>query len=540
MKGSFHIPKRFYALILSLLLLLGAVQGISVLAEDKNSHLAATESHDPSIPASGGSVNVNETTYFSFIPGKTGLWTFQTSGKGDGDPYLWLYDANGYLIIENDDGAGDLDAFISIYLIEGTQYTVQAGFYGDGCGSYTLWVAEAPLTMLPGTGGSVIVYEQAYFSFIPDSTGIWTIDAVKYEYCDPLLWLYDAYGQLIAVNGYEAYGYFEPVSIRLDQGEQYIIRAGFNNAGFGSYTVQITGIPLAILPGTGGSAQVNRLTYYSITPDSTGIWTFRTSGNGYSDPYLSLYDAYGQYITGDDDGAGGLNALITAYMAEGEQYLILAGYYGADSGNYTLEAARMPISALPAVNGSVTVEGGSYFSFMPERTGLWSFQTFENGDSDPYLRLYDAYGQLIAEDDDGAEGLNAFISAYLAEGMQYVISAGFFGYGAGSYTLRATEETMPAIADSGGILYVDRQAYYSFTPGSSGLWAFTTSNNKNCDPYLCLYDGNGLLICEDDDGAGELNAFILWYLEEGAQYVVRAGFLGNDSGSYVLQVINEN
>ena len=53
------------------------------------------------------------------------------------------------MLMEDDDGAGGSDARITIELQAGVSYTIHAGFYGGGTGSYTLTV-----TPQSGSGGS--------------------------------------------------------------------------------------------------------------------------------------------------------------------------------------------------------------------------------------------------------------------------------------------------------------------------------------------------------------------------------------------------
>ena len=54
----------------------------------------------------------------------------------------------------------------------------------------------------------------------------------------------------------------------------------------------------------------------------------------------------------------------------------------------------------------VSVEDGAsvWFRFIPEETGNYKFYSFDKESGDPYANLYDAEGNYLRDDDDGATG----------------------------------------------------------------------------------------------------------------------------------------
>ena len=62
---------------------------------------------------------------------------------------------------------------------------------------------------------------------------------------------------------------------------------------------------------------------------------------------------------------------------------------------------------------------------------------------DPYLRLTDASGKKLAEDDDSGGGLNARIVYRAAQAGTYRIHATSFNQGAGAFTLTVREQATP-------------------------------------------------------------------------------------------------
>ena len=69
--------------------------------------------------------------------------------------------------------------------------------------------------------------------------------------------------------------------------------------------------------------------------------------------------------------------------------------------------------------------------------------------SDPYLRLYDASGTLVAQDDDSGSGLNSRLTVTVAAAGTYYLEAGSYEASrAGAYSLKMTDAvyTIPQIA----------------------------------------------------------------------------------------------
>lgn len=91
--------------------------------------------------------NVEEKTYmmFKFVPQTTGHYNIFTSAHS-GDPYLYLFDADGNKLTEDDDGwnEGDYDSLIRIYLYaDKTYYIAVQGYRGNNAVYGTLNVTPA-------------------------------------------------------------------------------------------------------------------------------------------------------------------------------------------------------------------------------------------------------------------------------------------------------------------------------------------------------------------------------------------------------------
>ena len=307
------------------------------------------------------------------------------------------------------------------------------------------------------------------------------------------------------------------------------------------------------LSGNGGEIRVTGATEYKFTPNSTGLWEFSTSENGGSDPYLELYDSFGDILMENDDGAGDYNALILYDLDEGFEYTINVGFYEDDRGDASclltvkfVDAYTEPTSAydaLPSSGGEVRVNGMTEYDFTPDRTGYWEFRTSANGDSDPTLLIFETDYTIIDSDDDSGEDGNALLNVRLEAGKTYYVIAGFYSDPA-SYTLTVkfvgdtSVNLTPddSIESFGGMYGVYMDTLFKFIPNETGIWELRTFDNVECDPYLVFYNSTGDVISEDDEGGGKNNALVTVYIQGGETYYVKAGLHGGSGGGYLLKV----
>ena len=406
---------------------------------------------------------------------------------------------------------------------------------------------EAPVTpVLPSTGalrgggGEIRINRSDEIEFTPDTSGGWVISTSNNGGSDPYLELYDSRGNYLAYDDDSGGDYNALMIVILNAGETYTIHAGFYNSGEGTYMLNVAPAPM-ILAG-GDTLRVDVTTRFVFIPRESGMWEFSTSDNRSADPFLEIYDEDGNYMAYDDDSGGNYNALINVYMSAGSTYIIKAGFVGGEGYDaYTLNVRPAPESvATPGTTGYIPGEGGLFivedqveFTFTPYESGIWTFFTTDNGYEDPYLEIYNEFG-LIAEDDDSGEDYNAFIVAYLDEGVTYRVVARLYGYGSGSFNLHVK---MALWLGSTDITFnVTEPTTFVFVPEKTGIWDISTANNYGCDPFLHFYDVYGELMAYDDDSGGMLNAYLSVYLEEWEVYFIFAGFYEGGSGSYDVVV----
>jgi len=417
------------------------------------------------IPGEGGTVELEWwNDRLSFTPNTTGLWAFDLSYIEFieiTDPFwnniAWVY------FWDSDYHEG----VFTVHLVESVEYrlNLQSSWHADYY-AITVSLSDVPIpwfpidvfaeygfhidlnanfVQIPGSGGELSVQDTAGFSFVPDYTGAWSF-ATSGTGSDIILILSDehvsffAYGDWWSDNG---------ITMYLSEDARYFIwvleEAAWDYlplySGSFTLTVSPTSVEIgggatsassqlpAISPG-GGIQEVSWDNFgFSFTPATTGTWTIQAGP--YVD-HLEISDAsHSFWIAANRDG------VITVDLAAGVEYFIYAELWWW--GDHTCSIFVTQHYVINHFNSDAAttrhVIRESEFNFIPDQTGMWVIRTFANGNSDPLLQLLDIQGNVIAEDDDGSDGLNAIIKMELTAGQVYTIRAGFFAGSTGRYQL---------------------------------------------------------------------------------------------------------
>lgn len=150
---------------------------------------------------------------------------------------------------------------------------------------------------------------------------------------------------------------------------------------------------------------------------------------GFALPWGNLRWGDGARQPANDLGGHPLSSLVRAAYVEGADapagrstpYLISTGdsFRGSIGAAYDQDWIRIVIHAGQTVRINLDGSGAGALA-------------------DPYLRLYDANGNLVASDDDSGPGLNSMLEYYSGAGGNFYISAGAYSSGTGAYTVSAT------------------------------------------------------------------------------------------------------
>ncbi|NBB52763.1 peptidase [Rhizobium sp. CRIBSB] len=301
----------------------------------------------------------------------------------------------------------------------------------------------------------------------------------------------------------------------------------------------------------------------------------RLNASGF-DPIVRIGRGVGEDFTelaSNDDWGGELNSYLVYTLPEAGEYVIRASpLTSAGSGGYSLtlgEAPPPPPSTPVAIGDTVDGELSDSDGLNAEgqRADIYRFTgatgqrvriELSSDAFDTYLRLTDADGGVLAEDDDGAgEGTNSRVTFTLTADGDYLVEARAFSEeGAGSYALALTEvppvppaQPLPfgevvqgEIADADPRDENDRgHDDYAFS-GVEGQRVQAIMRSGDFDTYLRVSsaDGEFAELASDDDGLGEgTDSRLNFTLPATGDYVLRASPLGGDSdGLYSIELID--
>ena len=171
------------------------------------------------------------------------------------------------------------------------------------------------------------------------------------------------------------------------------------------------------------------------------------------DSYLRLENPAGDEVAKDDDGGGFPDARIIYTPEETGDFKIIATTFGGNStGKFTL-TARDTVIALKNDKGMATYTGSiegkdalykgkkhKAFTFPMEAGKTYQIDHMSTK-FDCYLYLIGPDGKVLAEDDDGGEGLNSRIE-FKAEkaGTYRIIATSLGGSGTGDFTFSVREK----------------------------------------------------------------------------------------------------
>jgi hypothetical protein len=173
---------------------------------------------------------------------------------------------------------------------------------------------------------------------------------------------------------------------------------------------------------------------------------------------------------------------------------------------------------------------------------------------DPMVSITDAdTGEVLAEDDDGGEGLASRAVVFASEPRSIEITVSAFAFfsgeeSAGAFELKLrpgdqTPEPLRAIAfgeQASGTLDGENLQLFSIT-GSEGelLQVALVADGEDLDPMLTLYSGEGTFaeeLASDDDGGEGLNSLLRFVLPADGTYTIAAQSYSGTSGGYTMRV----
>lgn len=437
--------------------------------------------------------------YFRFIPEEDAVYAFYSLGDKY-DSEASLYDANGDIIADKN-GGGDNDNFrIEWDLYKGNVYYFGCRMYNEAeIGSYDVVLdffksvdgsdttfPDAPDTdggddtatapsypeddqwidvnsvnindqYMPSKAKGTIVRpedaEGAYYMFIPDESGIYSVELLKVQM--PLRALvYNSDGYLIhdeifyedSIFNIEMYVgesfYFTFRTVDSADETRISVRVsfqgGFSGGGPGvdEPSIDISEIDVnniyirEQLFGTNvifnAEMDEKEISYYRFTPEKSGAYSI-AFGRPSTAVNCSVYDRFGSplwawtidsRVSFDVVLDAGLEYYFGFRTNSGENGIINTRITYADTVAYT------DIYVDNNCFTEITAGEKGKFRFTPNEDGYYCFTS--NTRNDTVVYLYDENGNLLATDDDGGEGFDFSLTYYMTVGQTYYYEVGFY------------------------------------------------------------------------------------------------------------------
>lgn len=182
--------------------------------------------------------------------------------------------------------------------------------------------------------------------------------------------------------------------------------------------------------------------------------------------------------------------------------------------------------------------------------------TMNSDDFDAYLLLLDAYGNILATDDDSGSGTNARITYTIPHtGDFLVIAKSYWRTGEGWYTLSLefVDNSVPPVSDERVLsfgrsitarlgpqddvlvdgTYAKRYTFF----GTAGHRVRITMRSTEFNAYLILLDPNGEFLAGDNDSGGGTDAMIEIRLPSTGTYTVFANaYRPGEQGRFTIRL----
>ena len=292
------------------------------------------------------------------------------------------------------------------------------------------------------------------------------------------------------------------------------------------------------------------------------------------DTWIELYDADCNRIAFNDDGGAGLNSLLLQNLSAGTYFIGVSSFGGGVAGTYFLSTSCREAVELCGGDCEVALmscgipEEGIFPMTECRRTSGQMLDLYSivvaggevtidlTGDYDTYMQLYDENCQLIAQDDDGGDGLNSRLAMVDLPGGIYYIGVSSFATGqAGGFALNAVCESGDNFCVQCRVDTISPQQTLTGTLGISEcslppfeqlieVYAFRVDEffegrisvaSENFDPSVALFND----LCDevsfnDNCGAGTESACLNVSLEAGNYSIVVSSEEPRAAGGFSL------
>jgi hypothetical protein len=181
------------------------------------------------------------------------------------------------------------------------------------------------------------------------------------------------------------------------------------------------------------------------------------------------------------------------------------------------------------------------YTFEGEQGEYVTITMIQVDSMDPYLRLEDARGTVLAQDDDSAGSLNSRIGPFRlpANGTYTIVATSLGGRDTGEFTLSlqapVVQRTEYGQRITGELTPLESQAEYTFYAEAGTVISIDLISN-DFDAYLTLASANprSTLITDDDSGIDRNARIGPYVLPDDGDYQIVVSAFGSAEGEYAL------
>ena len=333
----------------------------------------------------GNISSAGDQDFFSITASSSGVLTISlAAGASSGlDTYLYLYNSDKVLILEDDDSGSGLNSLISINVLTGQTYYLQASGFGSSTGAYTISasisaaddhanqagesatrmvvsnnaVSNTAGTINPSTDNDVFLFKAT-----ADGSITINVTPTNNSTLNSYLFVYDSTGNILLDynDGNSSTDSASIINLQVVRDEVYYFMVSGASGTTGAYNISVTpvadtvGNTIALatnLPvfttstanttvGTvnGSIGSNGDVDFYKVAIGSDGRYAFRASANPTSnglDTTIAVYSEDGQLMgENDDTSASSLNSSLSLNLTAGEIVYVRVAGYGESTGDY--------------------------------------------------------------------------------------------------------------------------------------------------------------------------------------------------------------
>jgi uncharacterized protein (TIGR03437 family) len=230
--------------------------------------------------------------------------------------------------------------------------------------------------------------------------------------------------------------------------------------------------------------------------------------------------------------------------------LLLSAHAGSAQDDFGNTCASSTAVAFPGTASGVLEVGGDVDIFRINVTQPGTLTATASSPFDTVGSLFDAFCNLIVDDDDSGGGLNFQLTRTLNSGIYYLAMTGYGSSDIGSYTITMSFSAGPPLPDDHGNICTSATAV-AFPGTASGVLevggdidvfrinvtqsgTVTATANSLFDSVGGLFDGSCNLIVADHDSGSGLNFQLAQSLNSGTYYLAIGGYESSGIGGYTI------